>query len=147
MAETSSSRDKDLIKYLSQEISDDSGFRESSSLPFGLLDACSKSLFKDKEILLSLLKNFYMAIAKGLNTYGGDSWYFHWTSVISSEDFSEKMQGSGLLKDPDIIDLLKNISSGIEKHFSLIKKEKASVFINENRDKHWIMLFRDLSKG
>ena len=147
LAETSCSRDKDLIKYLSQEISDDSGFREGSSLPFGLLDACSKSLFKDKEILLSLLKNFYMAIDMGLDTYGGDSWYFHWTEVISCEHFSEKMQGSGLLKDPDIIDLLKNISTGIEKHFTLMHKENQMVWVSNNEDKHWIMLFRDLSKG
>jgi hypothetical protein len=62
------------------------------------------------------------------------------------------MQGSGLLKDPDIIDLLKNISVGIEKHFTLMRKENLMLleqaqWIHDDADKHWIMLFRDLSKG
>jgi hypothetical protein len=146
---SSSSEDKDLIKYLSKEISDDSSLRENSTLPFRLQDACSKSLFKDKDILLVLLENFYMAIGQ---TVYGDGYYFHWTEVISCEHFSEKMQGSGLLKDPDIIDLLKNISVGIEKHFTLMRKENLMLleqaqWIHDDADKHWIMLFRDLSKG
>ena len=104
--------------------------------------------------MLGLLKNLNEEVIEfGADVYGGNDYYFHWTEVISCEHFSKKMQGSGLLKDPDIIDLLKNISTGIEKHFTLMHKENQMHWVNNNffndniEDKHWIMLFRELSKG
>ena len=144
LAESSCSEDKDLIKYLNNEIKSAHG----TSLPYRLLDACSSTLFKDKDILLGLLKNLNEEVIEfGADVYGGNDYYFHWTEVISCEHFSKKMQGSGLLKDPDIIDLLKNISIGIEKHFTLMRKENSMHWVENNEDKHWIMLFRELSKG
>ena len=89
----------------------------------------------------------------GADVYGGNDYYFHWTEVISCEHFSKKIQGSGLLKDPDITDLLKNISTGIEKHFTLMDEENKMIWVeaqkplNDNAHKDWIMLFRNLSKG
>ena len=149
---SSCSEDNDLIKYLINEIS--SGEWGATSLPFGLISACSSTLFKDKDILLGLLKNLNEEVNSFLcneehdfRIYGGNDYYFHWTEVISCEHFSKKMQGSGLLKDPDIIDLLKNISIGIEKHFTLMRKENSMHWVENNEDKHWIMLFRELSKG
>ena len=45
------------------------------------------------------------------------------------------------------INLIKNISTGIEKHFTLMHKENQMMWVEDNADKDWIMLFRSLSKG
>ena len=147
---SSCNEDKDLIKQLIDEVE---SHTHDNSLPFSLISACSSTLFKEKDILLGLLKNFneevngFLCETGSNKNYSGDGYSFHWTEVISCEHFSKKIQGSGLLKDPDIIDLLKNISTGIEKHFTLMHKENQMVWVENNEDKHWIMLFRELSKG
>ncbi len=153
---SSCNEDKDLIKQLIDEVE---SHTYDNSLPFSLISACSSTLFKEKDILLGLLKNFneevngFLCETGSSKIYGGDDWYFHWTDVISCEHFSKKIQGSGLLKDPDITDLLKNISTGIEKHFTLMDEENKMIWVeaqkplNDNAHKDWIMLFRNLSKG
>ena len=143
-----------MIKYLINEISSwGNSWGFTTSLPYRLISACSSTLFKDKDILLGLLKNFneevngFLCETGSNKIYGGDSFYLHWTEIISCEDFSKKMQGSSLLEDPDVINLIKNISTGIEKHFTLMNKENKMHWVLDNEDKHWIMLFRELSKG